>query len=90
MALITKTLEGKHNSTMLLVYNPKNDTATVNLAWSTDRNYWTEVEDLNKVLQTGTLRIAGPFSHRGNVTLEQHEIEWLVSSMESIAEEVGS
>jgi hypothetical protein len=88
MALITRSLEGKYNSSIKLAYNPEDDTATVNLAWTTDQNYWTEVEDLNKVLQTGTLRIAGPFSHRGNVTLEQHEIEWLVSTMESIAEEV--
>ena len=88
MALIFRFLEGKHNSSIKLTYDPDTDTATVNLAWTTDQNYWTEVEDLNKVLQTGTLRIAGPFSHRGNVTLEQHEIEWLISTMESIAEEV--
>lgn len=86
MALITRSLEGKHNSSIKLAYNSDNDTATVNLAWTTDRNYWTEVEDLNKVLQTGHLRIAGPTL--GDVKLEQHEIEWLISSMESIAEDI--
>lgn len=89
MALITRTLEGKHNSSLKLAYNPEDDTATVNIAWSTDQNYCTEVADLNQVLQTGTMKIAAPVTHRwGTVTLEQHEIEWLISTMESIAEDI--
>ena len=94
MALITRSLEGKNNSSLKLAYNSEDDTATVNLAWQTDRNYFTEVADLNKVLQTGILQVVGSFSSqghtaiRGNVTLEQHEIEWLISTMESIAEDI--
>ena len=89
MALITRTLEGKYNSSINLTYDPDTDTATVNLAWTTDQNYWTEVADLHQVLQTGTLKIVGPVTHRwGTVTLEQHEIEWLISTMESIAEDI--
>ena len=89
MALITRSLEGKNNSSLKLAYNSEDDTATVNLAWTTDQNYWTEVADLHQVLQTGTLKIVGPVTHRwGTVTLEQHEIEWLVSTMESIADDI--
>ena len=88
MALITRFLEGKHNSCLKLSYNPEDDTATVDLAWTTNQSYWTEVADLNQVLQTGTLRIAGLLRHRRNVKLEQHEIEWLISTMESIAEDI--
>ena len=86
MSVITKTLHGKYDSRINVNYNTEDDSATVDCIFEIDDNlYCTKKEDLYTVLEKNKLEMI----HRpGKIELEQHEIEWIISTIESITADI--
>ena len=84
--LHTKTLEGKHNSKLTVYYDDGDDAVHVWLNFhcdNTDKEYTTLTHDVNEVLETEVMHLH-PHVGRGTVRLEQHEIEFIISSVEEM------